>query len=159
QAQREADEVLLDGRDARPARGVELRLGGRRRAGARRGRRLRRILDQLVAAEPGGRRPALLRRNLVLADVLVRQLAIDLEFDRDEVLAADLPRPSGGGEALDAGDLLLAAERLACSREHFRRIGRGRLRGGDRRGGARRGNETTDDTHRSAPRGLDAVLS
>ena len=40
-----------------------------------------------------------LRRDFVLADELVRQLAVDLELDRHEVVAANLAGPAGGDEA------------------------------------------------------------
>ena len=56
--------------------------------------------------------------KLVLADVLVGQLAGDLEFDRDEVVAAQLPRPPGRDERSYGVEICVAAECLPCSGEN-----------------------------------------
>src|SRR5262249_34275930 len=86
-----------------------------RRAGSRR-RGERRDEQQRVAVEAGRRRAGLLRRDLVLAEGLVRQLAGDLELDRDEILSLDPPCPSGDREALHPRQPLLPAQRGAPPR-------------------------------------------
>jgi hypothetical protein len=58
-------------------------------------------LDQRIAVEPSRRWVGVLCRDFVLADVLVGQLAVDLELYRDEVVAANLSRTPGGDEAPD----------------------------------------------------------
>src|SRR4029077_5564602 len=46
----------------------------------------RRHLDQTVAAEPARSRVRVLRRDLIFADELVGQLAVDLELDGHEIV-------------------------------------------------------------------------
>src|SRR5581483_9218968 len=58
------------------------------------------------------------------ADVLVGELARDLEFDWDEVVAAELARPSGGDERRDRGEVLLASEGDARRGEHLSGVAR-----------------------------------
>src|ERR1041385_1769305 len=93
-ADHQAGEVLFDAGEA---------LRGRlrwRTASACRGCR---IEQQLLANESGDARICILRRDLVLADELVRQLAVDLEFDGDKVVAANLTRAARGVERGDGG--------------------------------------------------------
>jgi hypothetical protein len=75
-----------------------------------------RELNQVAPIESGRRRAALLCRNLVLPDILIGQFDRDLEFDRDQVVAADLPGPSGRDEALYGGKPLFSQRFLACAR-------------------------------------------
>ena len=142
--EREPREVLLHRGDARRARiHRRPRRGAGRGGGGRGRRRRRRILQPLVAVEARRRRTALLRRDFILAQVLVGQLDEDLEFDRDEILAAHLARASGRREGLDGGQLLFAAERLPRRGEHRRRVlGLGR-------DGPGHGNDRGEHSHRS----------
>ena len=122
-AKRQPGEVLLHVREPRFACGFQT---GRRRWRRstrslwRRGRRQRGHweLDQLLAIESDGRRLAFLRGDFVFADVFVRQLDRDLELDRNQVLAADLPRAAGGDDGFHGRQFLIAAERLARGGEH-----------------------------------------
>jgi len=63
-----------------------------------------------------------LRRDFVLADEAVRQFAIDLEFNRNQIVATELSSPAGGDECLDRDEVLFTAEGLACGCEDLRRI-------------------------------------
>jgi hypothetical protein len=138
-AEREPREVLLEPVDARSPHGVHrVRHAGRRaRPGCAPGRNSGGcgrggILQQLVAVEPGRRRAALLRRNFVLAQILVGQLYKDLELDRHQIVAAHLARASGCRKRLDRRQLAFTAERLTRGREHAGRVflrRRGGLRG------------------------------
>src|SRR5439155_12518827 len=74
--------------------------------------------DQFIAAKSADRDVGILRRELVLADVLVRQLAADFELDRHEVVAAELSAPAGGDEGLHSHQILVAAERLPRRSQH-----------------------------------------
>src|SRR5262249_48657784 len=118
-AEREPCEVLLD--DEEPLCGRHHHHRGpaaaRWRPAAARSSRRRRLWQQRVADEPGRRRVCVLRREFVLADVTIRQLAVDLELDRNEVVAAELTGAAGGDERLHGGELPLAAERLVYGAE------------------------------------------
>jgi hypothetical protein len=59
-----------------------------------------------------------------LSGRIVWQLDRDLEFDRHEVVAADLLRASRGDERLDRRQAFVAAERFACRTKYRRRVGR-----------------------------------
>jgi hypothetical protein len=57
-----------------------------------------------------------LRRNLVFANVLVGKLDGNFEFDRNEIVAANLAGAAGGDEVLDAVQPFFASQRFtrAC---------------------------------------------
>src|SRR4029453_8044635 len=69
--------------------------------------------NQLVAGEPRDGRISVLCGNLVLANELIRQFAIDFEFDRNEVVAAELTRPAGRGERRYRRQALFTAQCFA----------------------------------------------
>jgi hypothetical protein len=94
-----------------------------------------------------------LRRDFVLTDESVGQLAIDLEFNWDEVVAAKLPGAAICHERLDGVEVFLAAERRSSSRQHLCRIGC--LAKGEQRAGAERYRHqphVPQDTHPLSPR-------
>ena len=83
-------------------------------------------LDDLSAGEPGRRRTALFGRHFVLANVLVRPLDGDFEFDWHEVVTAHALGAAGGHERLQPGQLLTAhdlariADDLRCPLDRLR---------------------------------------
>jgi hypothetical protein len=79
-------------------------------------------LNHLRAVETRGRRPAFLRGNLVLPDVLVRELDRDLELDWNKVVPLNFPRASRDDERLHARQFLVAAKRFARLQQDTRRI-------------------------------------
>ena len=83
-------------------------------------------LNQAGAVEAAPRRPAFLRWDFIRADVLIRQLDRDLEFDRNQVVAAHLPRAARDDKCLDGRDSLVSTQRFPRS-EHDRLRGIARL--------------------------------
>ena len=68
------------------------------------------ISTSSIADESGRSGAGVLRGKFIAPRIFVGQLGLDLELDRDQVLAAHLARAAGGDEGLDAGDLRVAAE-------------------------------------------------
>jgi hypothetical protein len=98
----EAGEILLHADDANAVCRRKLFGCWRRRSTwpALRWPRVR-LLNEIIAVESGGGGTAFLRRNLVLPDVLVRQLDGNFEFDGNQVLATHLTRAAGRQDRLD----------------------------------------------------------
>jgi hypothetical protein len=104
-AEQQTREILLRLHHARAQH--HLLLLRRRRGHARTRRRRNGTRDQYqrVANESRRHGTGVLRGKFIAARILVGQLGLDLEFDWDEVLAANLAGAAGDDEGLDGGDL------------------------------------------------------
>ena len=83
-----------------------------------------RKLNQGVADEAADRDIGVLRRNLVFPYVAIGQFAVQLEFDRNQVVPAKLPRSAVRHERPYPAEVFLAAQRRPRRRQHGARISR-----------------------------------
>lgn len=89
-------------------------------------------MNQRVAVETACGETAFTSGNFIASNAFVRQLTRDLEFDRNEIVALNLPGPTSDDERLDGGQPLLAAKRFTRRGDDRRRVGIGRLPRRDR---------------------------
>src|SRR5204862_3522927 len=66
--------------------------------------------------------------DLVGTHVFIGKLDVDLEFDRDQVVALHLTRPPGRDDRFGRRQALFPAERFACGTEDRRSFAAGRSR-------------------------------
>jgi hypothetical protein len=97
-----------------------------------------------------------LRWKLVSPRVFIRELQLNFELDRDQVLAAHLTRSSGRNHRFDGGQTFFTADRSAHGGENAGGITRlhERLLAGelDQAEGDRRGDQGWDETtHAASP--------